>query len=266
MPRLNLGEVELYYEVHGAGAPLLGVHGTPSSAVLWEDAAEELGRLAACVIYDRRGFLRSQGPGPPQILHLSDHVADAAALLRAVSSDPAVVVGRSTGGLVALGLAHHHPDRVRALVLLEPAVFSVDPTAAAWAARLRQRVLDAAAEDPGGVAEAVIRIALGDDVWDGLPPELRSMFASTGPAVLAEIRGRGLDLSEGPPALPDEVLAAIAVPTLLVSAQDSPDVLRRVNARLAELLPRTETALVPGGHLIDPAGPPVLDFVRRQLG
>jgi hypothetical protein len=34
MSRLSLGEVEIYYEVHGAGAPLLGVHGTPSSAVL----------------------------------------------------------------------------------------------------------------------------------------------------------------------------------------------------------------------------------------
>jgi pimeloyl-ACP methyl ester carboxylesterase len=44
-----------------------------------------------------------------------------------------VVIGRSTGGLVALALAHRHPDRVRALVLLEPAVFTLDPQATAWA-------------------------------------------------------------------------------------------------------------------------------------
>jgi len=54
-------------------------------------------------------------------------------------------------------------------------------------------------------------------------------------------------------------------PTLLVSAQDSPEPLRRVNDRLAEVLPRAEKVLVTGGHLISPAHPAVLDFVDRNL-
>ena len=39
MPMLAVNGVELYYEVHGSGPPVLGIHGTPSSALLWEDAA-----------------------------------------------------------------------------------------------------------------------------------------------------------------------------------------------------------------------------------
>ena len=64
-------------------------------------------------------------------MDLSDHVADAAALLDALSAAPAVVIGRSTGGEIALDLAHRFPGTVKALVLLEPAVFTVDPEAAA---------------------------------------------------------------------------------------------------------------------------------------
>jgi pimeloyl-ACP methyl ester carboxylesterase len=62
-----------------------------------------------------------------------------------------------------------------------------------------------------------------------------------------------------------EELAGISQPTLIVSSEDSPEVLRRVNERLAEALPQTEQVLVTGGHLISPAHPAVLDFVGRVL-
>ncbi|HSL07679.1 MAG TPA: alpha/beta fold hydrolase, partial [Pseudonocardiaceae bacterium] len=52
-------------------------------------------------------------------------VDDAATLVDALAATPAVVIGRSTGGEIALALAHRFPDKVKALVLLEPAVFTV---------------------------------------------------------------------------------------------------------------------------------------------
>jgi len=51
-----------------------------------------------CIIYDRRGFSRSERPEPFETVDLSDHVDDAAALLDALSATPAVVIGSSTGG------------------------------------------------------------------------------------------------------------------------------------------------------------------------
>ncbi len=266
MPRVSVNGIELYYEEHGDGLPVLGIHGTPSSAVLWEEAAAELAKICRCIIYDRRGFHRSERPVPFESVDLADHVDDAAALLDALSATPAVVIGRSTGGEIALALAHRHPEKVTALVLLEPAVFWLDPEAQAWAGRLRDTVLEAAAQDPDSAAATVIRDALGDQIWDTLPRELREMFAATSPAVLAEIRGDGLDLSANPPALGPEELATVSLPTLLVSAEDSPAVLRTVNSRLSELLPAAESVLVPGGHLINPAHPAVLEFLGRFTG
>ena len=120
MPRLSVNGVDLYYEEQGEGIPVLGVHGRPGSAVMWTDAAMELARHGRCIIYDRRGFHRSAPPVPFETLDLADHVDDAAAVLAGLHAGPAVVIGRSTGGLIAIELARRFPDKVKALVLLEP--------------------------------------------------------------------------------------------------------------------------------------------------
>ena len=263
MPRVSVNGIELYYEERGEGVPVLGIHGTPSSALLWENAAAELAAISRCITYDRRGFYRSGRPEPFDAVDLTDHVDDAAALLEILHSAPAVVIGRSTGGEIALYLAHRFPELVKALVLLEPAVFWMDPDALAWAMELRKSVLDAAARDPWTAAERVLRTVLGDQAWDSLPGTLKDMFAATSPAVLAEIRGEGLDLSEEQPELDAEALAELRHPTLILSAEDSPDALHRVTARLADALPHSESVTVDGGHLIYPAHPAVLEFVRR---
>jgi pimeloyl-ACP methyl ester carboxylesterase len=265
MPRVRVDAIDLYVEERGAGSPILGIHGTPSSAVMWEEAAVTLGRHGRCITYDRRGFFRSAGSAPPESLDLDRHVADAAALLDELDAAPAIVIGRSTGGQIALEFALTHPDLVRALVLLEPAVFTIAPEAEAWADALRDRTLAVAAEDPQLAAESIVRDALGDDTWDSLPVELTAMFAATSPGVLAEIRGAGLDLSARPRRYTEEELATVAMPVLVVGAETSPEPLRRVAAALPALLPAARAARVPGGHLIDPAAPIVLKFIDEQL-
>jgi pimeloyl-ACP methyl ester carboxylesterase len=265
MPTIAVNGIDLYHEVYGAGAPILGIHGTPSSALLWVDAAKQLGTLGRCIIYDRRGFGRSGRPDPFDAVDLADQVDDAVALLHALEATPAVVIGRSTGGVIAIDLARRFPETVRALVLLEPALFTVDRDASAWADRLRRIVLEAAEDDPASASAVVIRDALGDETWDAFPDDLKDLLAAASPAVLAEIRGRGLDLSAESLDLAPEELARIGQPTLVVSAEDSPEIFRRLNGRLAEALPRAETLLVPGGHIINPAHPTILDFVRRII-
>jgi pimeloyl-ACP methyl ester carboxylesterase len=258
MPRVKANGIDLYYQEHGEGAPILCIHGTSSSALVWGPSLEELGKRGRCIGYDRRGCFRSERPEPYESTHVTDHADDAAALLDALSATPAVVIGRSYGGETALMLAQRFPDKVRALALLEPAALTLDPEAEAWAETLRQRVVRAAANDPASVARVFLGIVAGDEVWNSCPPALRDMFTGNGPAILAELSGSGLDLTVGE-------LSEIEQPTLLVSAQDSPEIFRRVDDRLAEALPHPERTLVGGGHLIDPAHAAVLEFVDRIL-
>jgi esterase len=62
MPEIHVNGVTLYYEERGAGEPILCIHGTGSSSVLWRDAAAELAKRGRAIVYDRRGFSRSERP------------------------------------------------------------------------------------------------------------------------------------------------------------------------------------------------------------
>ena len=99
----------------GRGAPVLAIHGITSSSRSWPFLARELDQPV--VAPDLRGRGRSSHlPGP---VGLVAHADDCAAVLRAVTDEPAVVAGHSMGGFVATVLAARHPDLVRALVLVD---------------------------------------------------------------------------------------------------------------------------------------------------
>ncbi|MGH2775691.1 MAG: alpha/beta fold hydrolase [Actinomycetota bacterium] len=232
------------------------MHGTSSSALVWEDAAKELSNRGRCVVYDRRGCFRSERPEPYETTDVTDHADDAAALLDALSATPAVVIGRSYGGETALDLARRFPEKVKALALLEPAILTIDPGGKAWLDSLRQKVLQAGANDASSVAEVFLREVVGDEVWESFPRELKDMFIGNGPAILAELRGQELELSM-------EELAEIDQSTLIVSAKGSPEDFRRADSIPAENLPNCEEVRVEGGHFISPANPAVLAFVDR---
>jgi pimeloyl-ACP methyl ester carboxylesterase len=252
MPTVN--GVNLHCEERGTGAPILCVHGGASSARVWEQPAERLSELGRVITYDRRGYSRSRPPEP--VARVADHAEDAAALLDALGAAPAVVIGRSYGGQVAIELALRHPGHVRALVLLEGVPESLDPEGAEWAADLRRRVLD----DPERGVETVLREVLGDDGWEGLPDEILAAFLENGPALVADLRGDDYLV------LDPEALTRIRQPALLVAAEDSHPAFRRVNERAAAVMPAARAALVEGGHMIDPADPVVLEFVRKVVG
>src|SRR5207247_6950317 len=254
MAEIHVNGVRLYYEEHGQGDPILCIHGTSSSAMVWRPAAvEELSRLGRVILYDRRGCTRSERPDPYHT-SVAQHADDAAALLGALDAAPAVVIGRSYGGETALELAMRSPGSVRALVLLEAAALTLDQEAMTWAEELRTAVEEAAARAVSSVAETFLRRVVGDAQWEAFPEPLRQMFIDNGPAILAEFRGPWLERTAAD-------LARVHVPTLLVAAEGSPAAFRRVTERMAAAIPVSRTVLVGGGHFVDPGEPDDLEFV-----
>ncbi|MCX5044592.1 alpha/beta hydrolase [Aldersonia sp. NBC_00410] len=105
------------------GPTILALHGLTGHGRRWESLAVEQLPEARILAPDLRGHGRSPSAPP---WSFEAHVADLRALLATESAAPALVVGHSFGGAVALHLAHHHPDLVRGLVLLDPAI-ALDP-------------------------------------------------------------------------------------------------------------------------------------------
>jgi len=259
MPEVPVNGVRLYYEEHGQGDPILCIHGTSSSAMVWRPAAiDELATLGRVICYDRRGCTRSERPAPYET-SVAQHAEDAMGLLQALDAVPAVLIGRSYGGETAVELALRHPRTVRALVLLEAALLTLDKEAMVWAGELRAAVEAAAARDVSSVAETFLRRVLSDEQWESFRDPVRQMFVDNSPAILAEFRGPWLEATEAD-------LARIQVPTLLVAGEASPPAFRRVTERMAASIPDSRTVLVGGGHFIDPGEPDVLKFVDEILG
>jgi pimeloyl-ACP methyl ester carboxylesterase len=189
MPVVRVNGVSIYYEEHGSGEPIIGLHGGGSSAAMWANAAPELALHGRTILYDRRGSFRSERP-EPYATNVHEQADDAAALIDALAAAPAIVIGRSYGGAIAVDLALRYSDHVRALVLLEGDVPSVSKTAAKEWADFEERLVAAAEVDPSRAAEALMRDLLGDAAWKRLPEPVKEILLGNGPALIAEARGR----------------------------------------------------------------------------
>jgi 3-oxoadipate enol-lactonase len=111
----------------GDGPVVMLLHGWIASADLnWWAAYGDLAQAGYRVLaIDHRGHGRGLRPLAP--FRLSDCAADAAAMLRALDSAPAVVVGYSMGGAIAQLVARDHSDVVQGLVLSGTAQHWQDP-------------------------------------------------------------------------------------------------------------------------------------------
>ena len=123
----------------GAGEPLLLLHGVGSSSASWVDfmaVAQDYFPGKRLIAWDAPGYGDSS-PLPQASPGSADYAAALVALLDALGIDSLVLIGHSLGSLIAGAFAAAHPERVRSLVLLDPAGGYGAATAEA-----RQKVID----------------------------------------------------------------------------------------------------------------------------
>jgi pimeloyl-ACP methyl ester carboxylesterase len=114
----NSTPIELYYEDHGSGSPVVLIHGWPLSGASWEkQVVALLGAGHRVITYDRRGFGRSSRPSLGY--DYDTFAADLDALLKTLDLQQVDLVGFSMGtGEVTRYLAKYGAARVRKTVLI----------------------------------------------------------------------------------------------------------------------------------------------------
>jgi pimeloyl-ACP methyl ester carboxylesterase len=114
----NLQPIELYYEDHGSGSPVVLIHGWPLNGDAWEKQTAAL--LAAghrVITYDRRGFGRSSKTGVGY--NYDTFAADLEALLGALNLTDVSLVGHSMGtGEITRYIGKYGTTRLRKVVLI----------------------------------------------------------------------------------------------------------------------------------------------------
>ncbi|AMP00785.1 alpha/beta hydrolase fold family protein [Collimonas arenae] len=114
--RIVSGRATLAIEVIGIGEPVVFLHANVCDSRMWRGQMDGVATDHKAIAYDRRGF----GETRYEEEHFSA-VADLKAVIDAMADGgPAVLVGCSLGGQIALDFALQYPSRVRALIVIAP--------------------------------------------------------------------------------------------------------------------------------------------------
>jgi pimeloyl-ACP methyl ester carboxylesterase len=108
--------LKMYYEVHGAGQPLVLLHGGFGMAESWVPVLPTLVPNRQVIILEQQGHGRTADRSGP--LTYEQMAEDTAALLKHLNVGRADIFGYSDGGIVGLGVAIRHPALVRRLAIL----------------------------------------------------------------------------------------------------------------------------------------------------
>jgi pimeloyl-ACP methyl ester carboxylesterase len=111
----KVGDINLYYEVHGKGEPLVLIMGLGVSNIGWFLIRDKLASEYRVIVFDNRGTGRSDKPEMPYTTKMM--AADVAGLLDVLGIGAANVFGHSMGGMIAQEFALNYPDRLNNLIL-----------------------------------------------------------------------------------------------------------------------------------------------------
>jgi pimeloyl-ACP methyl ester carboxylesterase len=115
MPIAKVGGINIYYEIHGTGEPLVLIFGYAGHSGLWFRQIPVLSQKYRVIVFDNRGAGRSDKPDMPYTTAMM--AEDTAGLLDAIGIDAAHVFGISMGGMIAQHFALNYPQRVISLIL-----------------------------------------------------------------------------------------------------------------------------------------------------
>ena len=116
MPKAKVDGVNLYYEIHGDGFPLLIIGGLSEDVYWWDiPLIKKLSKHYKTIIFDNRGVGRSDQLKSDLSVELM--ASDTAGLMDALNINQAHILGHSLGGMIAQEMALKFPERINKLIL-----------------------------------------------------------------------------------------------------------------------------------------------------
>jgi pimeloyl-ACP methyl ester carboxylesterase len=241
---VDAGGVRTWYAAHGAGEPLVYLHGAFGDSRELEPGLDAYTEHFRVYLPERRGHGRTPDVDGP--FTFPAFAADTIAFLDAVVGGPADLVGYSDGATTALHVALERPDLVRRLVLIS--------------GQFHQRGLIPGILDAPGVAEMLAASPLAESYAEVSPDGVEHF-----PVIVQKI----VDMALTGPTLEAEQLTAVTARTLVIAADDDGFHLEHT-IELYRSIPNSELAVVPGtSHLLVMEKPElvtglVLDFLTKE--
>jgi len=255
---VDINGVTVHYKEAGQGdTALLLLHGFASSTYSWREVMEPLAEDARIVAFDRPAFGLTERPMPGDFPDgVNPYTADAqvdltVGLMDALGIERGVLVGNSAGGTIATYTALRYPERVKALVLVDAAIYSGGGSSS-W---VRPLLTSPQARRIGPLLVRNIRdwgYQFGQSAWHDPARFTDEIWANYSKPLQAENWDRALwELTQASRPLGlDQRLEELAVPVLVITGDDDRIVPTEQSIRLAGEIPGAELVVIPNcGHV-----------------
>jgi pimeloyl-ACP methyl ester carboxylesterase len=285
VPTADMDGVSIYYEENGSGDPVVFVHGIPTDYRAWRAQTEDFSKGRRMIALSRRYAAPNQRIGDVSDSTVENNARDLEGFVRVVGGGPVDLVGHSFGGFVSAFFAVRHPELVKSLVLVEPAVSTLlvaDQTSGTQALGLLLRspsvALSGRRFQTQSLAPSLEALERGDleravelnvdgiqdmrGAYRGLAEDTRKMIIDNA-RTIAELKTKF-------PKFTAKEAGLISCPTLVINGQDSALYLRRIGELMAKSVPRAKRMMVPKSrHFPHMENAPVfngmvLDFIGRK--
>jgi len=246
MPYALVDDVEIYWESHSEGDPLLIISGVSGGTWSYEESIAAWSPHFRVLVFDNMGAGLSSKPDHPYtIAQMADH---AAAVLDGADAERSYIVGLSMGGMIAQELALRHPARVCGLVL--GCTHCGGSERVPPAPEVIQRFADNKGLSPEEIVDKNLRLLVTPEFLQSGSESLqrykeRQLKAPWQPdyALQRQLEAiRGFDTSDR--------LAQIKTPTLILTADHDLLVPPENGRILANRIPDAQLEEFTGGHLI----------------
>lgn len=263
------GRTALHVETLGDGMPVVFLHAAVADRRMWSRQMPGVAQHAKAIAYDRRGFGKTQYEAEDY-----SSVADLIALLDVLGDGkPAILVGCSQGGRVALDAALEHPSRFAGLALIAPNVPGApepnNPPEIAQMLADQQAALDAGDIDRVNIIKAHLWLD-GPLMPEGrVSGEARELLIEMNGSVLrAPSAGTDQDVTRIPPAY--DRLVDLQIPALMIWGDlDFPFIVERSRMAAAKIgnctcLELGGTAHLPSLDAPDAVTSALVEFVTQH--
>jgi pimeloyl-ACP methyl ester carboxylesterase len=227
------------------GPPLVLLHGFPFDHSIWDHQRAELSDRRRVVALDLRGHGRSATAETD--FAIDRQADDVLETLDTIGlTGPVALGGLSMGGYVALSIAARHPERLRALLLIDTRAAADAPEAAANRLALASRLEAEGSAEP--VAQAFLPRLFGPLTHQRNPGAVEAVGRLIRATPLATLAGCLRAMAARPDRTAD--LATIRIPTLVVAGEHDVITTPEEARGMAEALPLGRLAIIPeAGHL-----------------
>jgi pimeloyl-ACP methyl ester carboxylesterase len=280
---IDIGGVSFAYRESGRGDPMVLVHANISDLRSWAPLEPLVAEHFRVINYSRR-FAHPNRPADDGVGDaLAPHVKDLVALIEKLRLGKVHLVGNSSGAFVCLLAAQQRPDLVRTLTLEEPPVVSMflqalppkpgelfkllfsSPGALVALLKFGAGAIDPATKafqegNDGAAINFFARGVLGDTAYAKVSSARKQQMMDNAKAHRASLLGAGLPVFTAADA------TAIESPTQLLRGSDTPGFQRRINQRLAALIPGAKDVCVPNAsHLVHEDNPQAVAEAVRMF-